>query len=50
MTYREALEAIVWKLTRNESPTGEKADSRPARIDRNDVVIRQAIELLERGN
>ena len=50
MTHRDALENIIWKLARNESPTGDAEDSRPARIDRNDAVIRQAVELLEKGN
>lgn len=45
---RRLLEQIVWKLQRNEGPPANTPGvSTPAKIDRHDVVIRQAIEYLE---
>ena len=39
----EALQSIIWKLERNEM---DGDDCIPARIDRRDVVIRQAVDVL----
>lgn len=41
-----ALKNIVWKLNRDESPSGQGDDCVPAKIDRNDAVIRAAAEII----
>lgn len=44
-----AICRIIWKLDRDESVDGTKAKSIPAKIDRNDIVIRNARGLMETG-
>ena len=47
-----ALKNIVWKLDRNETYTDEERnvfDSHPAKIDRRDIVIRDARKAIARA-
>jgi hypothetical protein len=41
----EALRQIVWKLNRDEA-SSEDETNHPAKIDRNDAVIKMAVEAL----
>jgi hypothetical protein len=41
------LRAIVWKLSHNHT-SGDCTKSEPAKVDRNDIVIRDAQEYLDK--
>lgn len=47
LTIKQALSNIIWKLHRIE--TDENGHFEDAKIDRNDAVIRQAIEAINKG-
>ncbi len=36
----DAVEALLWKLNRKVSPSGDGSDCEWAKIDRNDVTVR----------
>ena len=46
----DALQNIIWKLNRNEVKEGYRSDiTSPAKIDRRDVVIREAKVAIEKA-